>query len=102
MSPSAARASAGPELRRELGLRDLVLTQILFVVGLPWIGVAGKLGPSHTVYWLLAMLTFYIPCAAVVIFLNTRMPLEGGLYQWAKLGFNPFTDFWWAGIYGSM
>lgn len=82
-----------PELRRELGLRDLVLTQILFIVGLPWIGVAGKLGPSHVVYWLLAIVTFYIPCALVVIFLNTRMPLEGGLYQWSKLSFNPFIGF---------
>lgn len=81
------------ELRRELTLGDLVLTQILFVVGLPWIGVAGKLGPSHVVYWLAAILTFYIPCAAVVIFLNNRMPLEGGLYQWAKIGFGPFMGF---------
>ncbi len=86
-------AAAEPQLRRELGLRDLVLTQILFVVGLPWIGVAGKLGPSHVVYWLLAMVTFYVPSAMVVIFLNTRMPLEGGLYQWARLGFNPFVGF---------
>jgi hypothetical protein len=27
-------------LKKELGLRDLVLTQILFIVGLPWVGVA--------------------------------------------------------------
>src|SRR5581483_7110624 len=25
--------------------------------------------------------------------LNRMMPLEGGLYQWAKLGFNPFAAF---------
>ena len=24
---------------------------------------------------------------------NRMMPLEGGLYQWAKLGFNEFTGF---------
>jgi amino acid transporter len=29
----------------------------------------------------------------VVIYLNRMMPLEGGLYQWAKLGFNEFTGF---------
>jgi len=28
-----------------------------------------------------------------VIYLNQRMPLEGGLYQWAKLGFNPTVGF---------
>ena len=72
---------------------DLVLTQILFVVGLPWIGVAAKLGSAHAMYWMLAILTFYIPCAAVVIFLNSKWPLEGGLYQWARHAFGPFTGF---------
>ena len=79
--------------KKELGLADLVLTQILFIVGLPWIGVAAKQGPSHIVLWLLAMLFFYIPSAAVVIYLNRIMPLEGGLYQWAKLGFNELLGF---------
>ncbi|HEX6991002.1 MAG TPA: APC family permease [Gemmatimonadales bacterium] len=93
--PSAdlARAEAHVEahsasLRRELGVRDLALTQILFIIGLTWIGVAGKLGPSHVVMWLLAVVLFFLPLAAVVIWLNELMPLEGGLYQWAKLGFN--------------
>lgn len=45
------------------------------------------------VYWLLAILTFYLPLAAVVIFLNRLMPLEGGVYQWAKLAFNDFVAF---------
>jgi amino acid transporter len=79
--------------RKELGLADLALTQILFIVGLPWVGVAAKQGPSHVVLWLLAMLFFYIPSAVVVIYLNRIMPLEGGLYQWAKLGFNELLGF---------
>ncbi len=79
--------------KKELGLRDLVLTQIVFVVGTSWVGTAAKLGPSQSVYWLLAILLFYLPVAAVVIYLNRIMPLEGGLYQWAKLGFNEFAGF---------
>jgi glutamate:GABA antiporter len=79
--------------KKELGLTDLALTQILFIVGLPWVGTAGKLGPSHVIFWLLAMFFFYLPLAAVVTHLNRLMPLEGGLYQWAKLGFNEFTGF---------
>ncbi|MBA3385562.1 MAG: APC family permease [Chthoniobacterales bacterium] len=79
--------------KKELGLRDLVLTQIVFVVGTSWVGTAAKLGPAQTVYWLLAILLFYLPVAAVVIYLNRIMPLEGGLYQWAKLGFNEFAGF---------
>ena len=81
------------DFRKELGLTDLVFTQILFIVGLPWVGVAAKQGPSHTVLWLIAALLFYIPSAFVVIYLNRRMPLEGGVYQWAKLGFNEFIGF---------
>ncbi len=76
------------ELKKVLGVRDLALTQILFIIGLTWIGVAGKLGPSHVVLWLLAIVLFYLPMTGVVIWLNQLMPLEGGLYQWAKLGFN--------------
>ncbi|MFL6231689.1 MAG: APC family permease [Thermoanaerobaculia bacterium] len=79
--------------KKELGLADLALTQVLFIVGLPWIGVAAKQGPSHVVLWLLAMLFFYLPSAVVVIYLNKVMPLEGGLYQWAKLGFNELLGF---------
>ena len=70
-----------------------MLTQILFIVGLTWIGVAGKLGPSHVVLWSLAIVLFYLPSAAVVMYLNRLMPLEGGLYQWAKLGFNETIGF---------
>src|SRR3954464_11164875 len=92
------RAEEGVEqhstaLRKPLGLRDLVLTQILFVVGSSWVGAAAKLGQSHLFFWLLAILLFYIPQAAVVIYLNRLMPLEGGIYQWDKLGFNEFAGF---------
>ena len=80
-------------LKKELGVRDLTLTQILFIVGLTWIGVAGKLGPSHMVFWLLALILFYLPSAAVVMYLSRLMPIEGGLYQWAKLGFNQTIGF---------
>ncbi|MEY2490815.1 MAG: glutamate:GABA antiporter [Verrucomicrobiota bacterium] len=80
-------------LKKELGLRDLVLTQIVFVVGTSWVGTAAKLGSSHLFFWLLAIVLFYIPQAAVVIYLNRIMPLEGGLYQWAKFGFNEFVGF---------
>lgn len=94
IAAAEARVEAhSAELRKELGVSDLVLTQILFIVGLAWIGVAGKLGPSHVVFWLLAIVLFYLPSAAVVIYLNRLMPLEGGLYQWAKIGFNEAVGF---------
>ena len=94
LAQAEARVEAhSASLKKELGVRDLALTQILFIVGLTWIGVAGKLGPSHVVFWLLALVLFYLPSAAVVMYLNRLMPLEGGLYQWAKLGFNQTVGF---------
>src|SRR5450432_3727642 len=86
-------ATEETSLRKELGFRDLVLAQVLCVVGSQWVGVAAKLGRAHVVFWLVAMLLFYLPLAAVVIYLNRLMPLEGGLYQWAKEGFGEMAGF---------
>src|SRR5438552_5224473 len=83
--------SAG--LRRELGLVDLVLMQIMYVVGSAWVGTAAKVGTSHTVFWLLAIILYYLPQAAVVIFLARLMPLEGGLYQWTSIALGRFAGF---------
>ena len=81
------------ELRKELGLGDLVLAQVLCVVGSTWVGIAAKLGRAHLVFWVVAMAMFYLPLAGVVIYLNRLMPLEGGLYQWAKEAFGEMAGF---------
>ena len=83
--------SAG--LRKELGLFDLVLMQIMYVVGSGWVGTAAKLGSSNTVFWLLAIALYYLPQAAVVIYLARLMPVEGGLYQWTTIGLGRFAGF---------
>jgi amino acid transporter len=80
-------------LRKELSLRDLALAQVLCVVGSSWVGIAAKLGRSHLVMWLVAIALYFLPLAAVVIYLNRLMPLEGGLYQWAKAGFGEMAGF---------
>jgi amino acid transporter len=79
--------------KKELGLFDLVLTQVVFVVGTFWVGWAARLGSEQSIFWILAILTFYVPLAVAVIFLNRLMPYEGGLYQWSKLAFNDFVAF---------
>jgi amino acid transporter len=91
-------------LHRQLSLRDLVLTQILCVVGSSWVGVAAGLGRAQTAMWIAAMLLFYVPMAASVIGLNRIMPLEGGLYIWAHRAFGDLGGFltawniWFYGI----
>lgn len=97
-SPNVAELERDVEARsavfkKELGLFDLVLTQVVFVVGSFWVGWAARLGNEQNVFWILAIVTFYLPLAAAVIFLNRLMPYEGGLYQWSKLAFNEFVAF---------
>ena len=90
-------------LRRQLALRDLVLTQVLCVVGTGWVGVAAGLGPGQAVTWIAAIALFYLPCAASVICLNRVMPLEGGLYIWARTAFGDLGGFltaWNLWVYG--
>jgi amino acid transporter len=80
-------------LHRPLALRDLVLAQILCVVGSSWVGVAAGLGRAQSLVWVAAMLLFYLPMAASVVCLNRLMPLEGGLYVWAREAFGNLVGF---------
>jgi predicted mannosyl-3-phosphoglycerate phosphatase (HAD superfamily) len=47
--------------KKELGLFDLVLTQVVFVVGTFWVGWAARLGHDQNIFWILAIVTFYLP-----------------------------------------
>src|SRR5947209_2355050 len=103
MTVASPASQQQAKLRKELGLKDLVLAQVLCVVGSTWVGVAAKLGKADVAFWLGAMLLYYLPLAAVVIYLNRLMPLEGGLYQWAKAGFGERAGFliaWNLWVYG--
>ena len=86
-------SAAAQHLPRQLNLRDLVLSQVLTVVGSAWVGIAAGLGHAQTVVWLLAFGAFYLPMAAAVYHLNREMPLEGGLYVWARRAFGDTAGF---------
>ena len=79
-----SEATEGGELRRALGLRDLVLFNLVAVVGLRWLATAAKAGPSALALWMLAGLFFFVPQGLVVTELASRFPQEGGIYQWTK------------------
>lgn len=93
MVAAAREEVGGAELRRELGVVDLLCVQIVMIVGGTWVGTAGKLGPAHAVSWGIAAVTFFLPLVGAVLYLNRWAPLEGGLYQWAKLAFGPAIGF---------
>lgn len=67
--------------------------QILLVVGVTWIGIAAKQGGVHLVFWLAAILTLFLPSAAVVTYCVRIWPEEGGVYQWTTRVFGPFAGF---------
>ncbi|MDB4882496.1 MAG: hypothetical protein JWL95_1262 [Gemmatimonadetes bacterium] len=74
----------GATLDRALGLRDLVLFNLVAVLGLRWLATAAKAGPSALALWMLAALFFFVPQGLVVTELASRFPEEGGIYQWTK------------------
>jgi amino acid transporter len=92
-SPVLAAESQPAALRKELGLADLILATILFVVVPDFFGTAVKAGPAHFALWLLGIALFFIPQAFVVSHLNRQMPLEGGLYEWARHAFGDAIGF---------
>lgn len=70
-----------------------MLSQVLTVVGSAWVGIAAALGHAQGFVWLLAMSCFYLPMAVAVYYLNRAMPLEGGLYTWARCAFGDTVGF---------
>jgi amino acid transporter len=69
------------------------LAQVLNVVGSAWVGIAAGVGRAQFVIWLLAFALFYTPMAVSVFQLNRIMPLEGGLYEWARRSYGDMVGF---------
>jgi amino acid transporter len=76
-----------PQLARVLNLRDLVLFNLVAVIGIPWVATAAKAGPSSLTLWVLAALLFFIPQGLAVIQLSSSYPAEGGIYAWTRKEF---------------
>ncbi|MGH7528404.1 MAG: APC family permease [Gemmatimonadales bacterium] len=74
-------------LPRALGLRDLVLFNIVAVLSLRWFATAAAAGPSSLTFWVLAAILFFIPQGLAVSDLSARYPSEGGIYFWTKRAF---------------
>ncbi len=69
------------------------MVQVLTVVGSSWVGIAAGVGRAQLLVWLVAFGMFYAPMAVTVFYLNREMPLEGGLYVWARRSFGDLTGF---------
>ena len=74
-------------LPRAMGLRDLVLFNIVAVLSLRWLATAAAAGPISVSLWVLAALLFFVPQGLAVSHLASRYPNEGGIYFWTKRAF---------------
>jgi len=90
---SSLLASEPVQLKKVMGLSDVVMFYIAAVVGPRWIAVAAAAGPSSLVVWVGAALLFFVPLAFAVLELSSRFPEEGGLYIWSKRAFGDFSGF---------
>lgn len=86
-------STAGPGLRRVLGVRDLVWFYVVGVVGMRWVAVAAAAGPSALVVWVIGAVGLFVPLAFAVLELSSRYPQEGGIYVWTKQAFGDFAGF---------
>ena len=75
---------AAPKLVRALKLRDLVLFNLVAVLGLRHLGTTAKFGPGSLLMWCIAAVFFFVPQGLAVIELSSRFPKEGGIYFWTK------------------
>ena len=81
------RVETRPQLERALTLRDLVLFNLVAVIGITWVATAAKAGPSALTLWLLAAILFFVPQGLAVIQLSSSYPEEGGIYAWTRKEF---------------
>ena len=72
---------------KAMGLTDVVLMNIVAVVGMRWIARGARAGPASVTLWALAWVAFFIPLAAAVAELSSRHPDQGGVYVWVRRAF---------------
>src|SRR5438874_8650096 len=82
MTPETTQT--GPKLVRALKLRDLILFNLVAVLGLRHLGTTAKFGPGSLLMWCIAAVFFFIPQGLAVIELSSRFSKEGGIYFWTK------------------
>jgi amino acid transporter len=78
---------------RTLRLRDVVLMNVVAVVGLRWIARGARAGPPSVTLWMLAWIAFFVPLAVSVSSLAGRYPDQGGVYVWVRRACGPTHGF---------
>jgi amino acid transporter len=78
---------------KAMRLRDVVLMNVVAVVGLRWIARGARTGPASVTLWTLAWIAFFVPLAVAVSRLAQKYPDQGGVYVWVRRAFGPTHGF---------
>ena len=85
---------------KTIGVRSVVLMLLTTCLGVRWIIVAGSIGPSALIFWLLAALVFLLPLSLIIIELSLNYKgKNGGIYLWTKDGLGEKAGFLNAWLY---
>jgi amino acid transporter len=80
-------------LPRTLGLRDLVLLEVVAIVNVSLAPPVAAFGVVSLWMWLAAFAAFFVPEAVAVVAFSRRAPGEGGMYLWARNAFGDLHGF---------
>ncbi len=85
---------------KTIGVRSVILMLLTTCLGIRWIIVAGSIGPSALIFWLLAALVFLLPLSLIIIELSLNYKGQnGGIYLWTKDGLGEKAGFLNAWLY---
>jgi putrescine importer len=96
LADSQASVSAGPSLRRVLGLYDLILYGIILIMPIapvPLYGIAQKLSDGHAVTTILLAMVAMMLTAFSYGRMAAKFPAAGSAYTYVGRGLNPHLGF---------
>ncbi len=87
------------EKNKQVGLYGVIVMILTSCLGVRWIPVAGAIGPSALLFWIIGALLFFIPLSLIVMELSTNYSKDGGIYLWVKNAFGDKYAFYIAWLY---
>lgn len=85
--------------KKLMGLKEIVLLNIVTVFGVTFFTSAAKMGSSQILLWIFASILFFIPEGLTVVELSTTWPINGGLSAWTTEAFGKKAGFITSWIY---
>ncbi len=84
---------------KKVGTRAVVFMIMTSCLGIRWIPVAGSLGPTAILFWLLGTLIFFIPLSLMVMEMALNFRDSGGITVWVRQGLGRKAGFYVSWFY---